>query len=180
MSRFAFVLMDVWRELNDHLTALEKVKIINHILFSVHHFHVYSYDEAPDEQYFISFNLAYKRATEVSICALYLWIAEKLSLPVRAVILPRKVLLAYLRTEKQDPAMAQSDVLFYINPAERGNVFSHGEMKHFLTLIKARDKMSYLEPVSNRQFVKYYLRKIKNIESRKYKSIVEEIELVLP
>lgn len=29
---------DVWLELNDHLTALEKVRIINHVLFDVHNF----------------------------------------------------------------------------------------------------------------------------------------------
>src|SRR5690554_606236 len=29
---------DVWLELNDHLTALEKVRVINHILFDVHGF----------------------------------------------------------------------------------------------------------------------------------------------
>ncbi len=37
-KQIAQIKQDVWLELNEYLTALEKVKIINHILFDVHNF----------------------------------------------------------------------------------------------------------------------------------------------
>ncbi len=181
MSRFAVLYTDVWRELNDHLTALEKTKIINHIVFEVHHYGVYSYRDAPEEQYFVPHNLAYKRATEISICAIYLWIAEKLDLPLKAVVLPQKLILAYLSPDMHyDMNMTTKNrILFYTNPADRGAVFTRKEVYMYLEMNKITKKSSYFEPISNREFVKYYLNIIKDIENPKYKMMADEIERVL-
>lgn len=37
-SKLAAIRQDIWLELNDNLTAFEKVRVFNHILFQVHGF----------------------------------------------------------------------------------------------------------------------------------------------
>ena len=37
-EKIEIVKKDVWLELNENLTALEKVKILNHIIFDIHKF----------------------------------------------------------------------------------------------------------------------------------------------
>ena len=37
-ARLASIRQDIWLELNDHLTAFEKVRVFNHIFFQIHGF----------------------------------------------------------------------------------------------------------------------------------------------
>jgi regulator of sirC expression with transglutaminase-like and TPR domain len=87
---------DVWLEINDELTAMEKVKIINHILFDVHQFsgNIANY-HAPQNS-FINSVLETKKGNPVSLGILYMIIAQELQIPIYGVNLPEHFIVAYV------------------------------------------------------------------------------------
>lgn len=87
---------DVWLELNDHLTALEKVRIINHILFDVHEFGRNNTNFMAPQNNFISDVLDSRKGNPVSLSVLYSVIAQRSGVPVYGVNLPKNYVMAYL------------------------------------------------------------------------------------
>ncbi|HKK63875.1 MAG TPA: transglutaminase family protein [Bacteroidales bacterium] len=119
----------IWLELNDHLTAFEKVRVINHFLFDVHNFSFSDSDFFSPHLYFINHALKYQKAQPVLLAIIYLEIAEQLELPIFGVSLPGHFLLCY-----QDKTYLNENngVMFYINPAAKGNIFGKDDLKSFL------------------------------------------------
>ncbi|MGE5424215.1 MAG: transglutaminase-like domain-containing protein [Syntrophothermus sp.] len=143
--------MDAWLEMNDELTALENIKVLNHILFKLHRFSGNKENpRIPDEQYLPSL-LRLKKGTSLSLGILYLIIAQKLKLPLAGVNLPEHFILAYLGDrELPDPQL--DDVLFYINPF-KGSVFTRREIELFLRQLKIKSNLDYFAPCTNREVI---------------------------
>jgi regulator of sirC expression with transglutaminase-like and TPR domain len=161
---------DIWREMNESLTALEKIKIINHILFKVSKFSIISSTKASIEQLFIPTILKTKKATDISITALYLWITEKLKLPVKAVLLPQKTILAFY---SHHTPTKQRTVLFYISPSDSGSVFTKEEIEKYLKEMKIEKEKSHFKGVSTKSFFSHYL---SIIEQQHNISIINDIK----
>ncbi len=68
---------DVWLELNNTLTALEKVRIINHIIFDVHGFSSNVKSFHSPQNSFINEVLDSKKGNPISLSILYSIIAQK-------------------------------------------------------------------------------------------------------
>ncbi|HSN49650.1 MAG TPA: transglutaminase family protein, partial [Bacteroidales bacterium] len=73
--------MDAWLELNDNLTALENVKVLNHIFFQVHHFEGNKEKANVPEEQLLPAVLRSRKGNALSLGILYLIIAGKLKLP---------------------------------------------------------------------------------------------------
>lgn len=143
---------DAWLEMNDNLTALEKVKIINHILFDIHNFgpNVTNFF-SPNNQY-INLLFETKKGGPILLSIFYATIAQRLGLPIHCVNLPKNFVLAY--KDRFYPITESSDerdsILFYINPFNRGSVFGRKEIDVFLQQQKIDPKPEYYLPCSNR------------------------------
>jgi regulator of sirC expression with transglutaminase-like and TPR domain len=140
--------MDIWLELNDNLTALENVKVINHILFEINRFEGNKINlNAPQNQY-LNTLLESRKGSPLSLGMLYIILASKLNLPVYGVNLPQHFILAYLaETDIAEPT--DDDVLFYINPFNKGAVFTRREIELFLRQMKVRTDRSFFAPCSH-------------------------------
>lgn len=143
---------DAWLEINDNLTALEKVKIINHILFEIHNYgpNVINFF-APSNQY-INTLIETKKGGPILLSIFYAAVAQKLGLPIYCVNLPKNFVLAYKdRFHSTSESSDNKDsILFYINPFNRGSVFGHKEIDVFLQQQKIEPKPEYYLPCSNR------------------------------
>jgi len=146
---------DVWLELNQNLTALEKVKVLNYILFDVHGFANHSSNVFSLPSSYIHQVLETKRGNPYSLAIIYAGIAQMLELPIYGVNLPRNFLLAY-----KDPVFStiedapnRSKVLFYINPYNKGAVISYKEIDYYLEQQNMEKKEEYYLPCSNKQTV---------------------------
>ena len=73
---------DIWLELNPNLTALEKVRIINHFLFEVHKFSGNIYNMYSPQNSYINQVLETKKGNPVSLSIVYICIAQKLGIPI--------------------------------------------------------------------------------------------------
>ena len=146
---------DVWIELNNNLTALEQVRIINHILFEVHRFSGNTVNYHAPQNSYINNVLDSKKGNPLSLSVLYSVIAQRLDLPIYGVNLPRHFILAYVDRVSLASGMnlEEANVLFYVNPFSRGGVFSKKEIDFFLKQLKLQPSSMYYQPCTNLQIV---------------------------
>lgn len=149
---------DVWLEINDNLTALEKVKVINHVLFDIH-----QYRGHPPSQKnllnacFINELIDTKTGNAISLGILFVVIARHLDIPVFGVNLPRHFILAYADDTipaKEADEYRESDILFYLNAMNRGAVFTQNEIELFLKQLKIEPKEEFFLPCNNVTIIK--------------------------
>ncbi|HEY1039796.1 MAG TPA: transglutaminase-like domain-containing protein [Bacteroidia bacterium] len=176
---------DVWLEINDELTALEKVKIINHILFDVHQFsgNIANY-HAPQNSFFNAV-LESKKGNPVSLGILYMIIAQELKIPIYGVNLPEHFIVAYVDEfanllKLSDDHSEADNVLFYINPFSKGIIFSKNDIDQFLQQLKLDPKSSFYKPCSNLEIIKRVIRNlIYSYEKLGHVEKIEELNVLL-
>lgn len=137
---------DTWIELNDNQTALEKVRIINHLFFDVEKYT--SSKPVTPSSYFINNFIENKQGSPNIITIFYGIVAQKLNLPIYPVSLPKNFVLAYQSSYHPNYNDPRS-ILFYINPFNNGAIFGRHDIENFLQKegIEVEDK--YLLPCSN-------------------------------
>lgn len=137
---------EIWLELNDRLTALEKIRVINHFLFSVNKFNRSVRGLQSSQLYLVNHVLDTKKGLPITLAVIYAEIAARLELTVFCVDLPHNFLLCY-----QDKSYADDPdgILFYINPYTRGTVLGRSEVEHFLNEQHIKHKPEYFRPCSN-------------------------------
>ena len=153
---------DIWVELNDNLTALEQVKVFNHVFFDIHGFagNIDNYHAAGNS--FINQVLYSRKGNPLSLSVIYMLVAQSLDLPIYGVNLPEHFVLAYTGKAFDTATMQMEDhkVLFYINPFSRGMVFSSQEVEKFINQLNLEPIPAYFEPCSNCDII---LRMINNL-----------------
>lgn len=145
---------DVWLEINDNLTALEKVKILNFIIFQIHRFGRNTSDFYSPKNSYINQVIEFKTGNPISLAIVYLSVACRLGLPIYGVNLPKNFILAYKDEYRQyNSADEAEDVLFYINPFNKGAVLGRREIDYFITQQQLEPIPSYYKPCSNRDII---------------------------
>jgi regulator of sirC expression with transglutaminase-like and TPR domain len=172
---------DVWLELHDDLTALEKVKIINHILFEVHQFggNITNY-HAPQNS-FINNVLESKKGNPLMLSVIYALICKELNIPVYGINLPQHFVLAYVNDYANlidvNNKTLSNNILFYINPFSKGLIFSQKDIDQFLKQLNLEPDNKYYLPCSNIDIVKRCLTNlIYSYEKLGYMEKLEELK----
>jgi len=165
---------EIWLELHDDLTGIEKLRILNHFIFEVHGF------KGNVERYHHLNNscldkvIEHKTGNPLLISSIYLAVAKKLDIPLYGINLPQHFILGYVDTSS--PLLAISDkeqpeVLFFIDPFSGGNLFALGEVKLFAEQLKVETKPEFFIPCDHVVMVKrcltnmlYSLKKQKSYE----------------
>ena len=122
---------DVWLEISESMTSLEKVAVINHILFKVHLFDISESDSPTIENLVLDRLMLSKTGDVLSLTTLYLIIARHLHLDLIPIMLANKLLLVYEDNLATSLAFGnESDkYLFYLNVAHMGSVISPKEIQ---------------------------------------------------
>lgn len=148
---------DIWIELNPNLTALEQVRVINHILFEVHYFVGNNTDFHHPHNSFINMVLESKRGNPLSLSIIYAILAQKLAMPIYGVNLPQHFILAYMGGEGTYGLYdldKNKEVLFYINAFSKGTIFNRNEVEVYLQQLKLSQSDNYFYPCSNIEMIK--------------------------
>lgn len=171
---------DVWLEINDNLTALEKVKVINHVLFDIHHYR----GQAPSKKstlstFFINELMDTKTGNSITLGIIFISVAQYLHIPVFGVDLPRHFILAYMDDMiplKDVEDYRESEILFYLNAMNRGAVFTQNEIELFLKQMKIELKDEYFLPCNNRIIIRRLISEM--IKSYKEENKSEKAEML--
>ncbi len=122
---------DVSQELNDNLTALEKVKVVNHIIYDIHKFGAKRRKLFSAQTHTLNNLLDTRKGSNLSLGILYLIIANSRELPIYGVDLSKHFMLAYTKRRKQtnEECLSAEDVLFFINPSTGGSVITKEDVE---------------------------------------------------
>lgn len=166
---------DLWLEINDNLTALEKVRIINHLFFDVYKFRGDTTDYYAPENSFINDILIRKKGNPLNLSAIYSIIAQSVNIPIYGVNLPRNYMLVYVEKlySQTENSFHNNDILFYINPFNRGEIHSQNDIFNYLKRINLPVEEQYYMPCSNIITISRSINNLINI----YKHKNEEVKM---
>ena len=147
---------DIWLELNDQMTAFEKVKVFNKIFFELHGYHGDNKNYYSPVNSYINTVLESKKGNPLSLGVVYSYVAQLLDIPIYGVNLPNHFVLAYIDENGSNYFLEDSNefgVLFYINVFSKGSILNEKEIKEFLSEINIDYKRDYFEPCSNSSII---------------------------
>ncbi len=147
---------DIWLELNDSLTEIEQVNVINHILFTAYGFEGNKKDFVSPQNNFIGDVLNNKKGNPLSLAVLYQVLANSLEIPIYGVNLPNHFILCYIDEEHctmDNENVDEQGVLFYINPFAEGNITLINEIDTFLYHLNLPQEVKYYRPCNNTEII---------------------------
>lgn len=150
------IVQEVWMEMNNDLTPLEKVKVINHVIFDINKFVGNTTNIKSPDNYYLKPLLETKKGNPLSLGMLYILIARSLRIPIYGVDLPRHFVLAFLEEQHPKPASETNadQVLFYLNPFNRGAVFTKNEIDLYIRQMRLEPVETYFKPCSNHSIIR--------------------------
>jgi len=126
---------DAWLQMNDNLTPLEQIRVLNHIIYNIHKFSRNNTDFYSPKNSYINQVIENKKGNPVSLAIIYLIVGTKLGLPVYGVNLSKNFILAYVEEffGSPDEVLPEDKIVsFYINPYNNGAVLTKREIDYFL------------------------------------------------
>ncbi|MFT6165603.1 MAG: regulator of sirC expression with transglutaminase-like and TPR domain [Vicingaceae bacterium] len=136
-----------WLEMNPDYTALEKVGVLNKVFFELNGFSGNKEDYNAPRKSYINNVLQSKKGNPISICMLYLELAERLRLPIYGVNLPEHFVVAYLMLPLQYlETVDDESVLFYIDPFNKGSLFQRSDIENYLKKLKIDQQEKFFMP----------------------------------
>jgi regulator of sirC expression with transglutaminase-like and TPR domain len=145
------IAQELWLELNIDLTPLEKVKVLNHVFYDINHFSGNTANIHLPENFYLKNLLESKKGNPLSLGIFYLIIAKSMRIPIHGIDLPKHFILAYTDDEKQ--SLTADDVVFYLNPFNKGAVFTKNEIDLYVKQLKLEPQSKYYEPCSNKNII---------------------------
>lgn len=156
LNKIEKLIQDAWLEINDELTALEKVRVLNHIFYDIYQFRGKLPNQTKVGDFFLNELLDTSKGSSIAMGILYVSIAQKLNVPVFGVDLPLHFIAAYMDDNlpvKKPTDYNQEEVLFYIAVVNKGSVFTHNEINKYLYQLRLETKPEYFVPCSNTQVI---------------------------
>ncbi len=136
-----------WLEMNPDYTALEKVGVLNKVFFELNGFSGNKEDYNAPRKSYINNVLQSKKGNPISICMLYLELAERLKLPIYGVNLPEHFVVTYLILPLQFlDTVDDESVLFYVDPFNKGSLFQRSDIETFLKKLKIDQQEKFFMP----------------------------------
>lgn len=170
----------IWLELHQYLTPFEQVSIINQIIFYYQNYQLVEPNEHQLSYYHLDSVLKIKKGNSLSLGILYLVLAELLHIPIYGIFLPKQFILAYCKDYSFNKNLGQDDVLFYINPMNKGAVFTRNEIKDYLQVLGLEPENKYFVPWSNTEIIRSQLEILKLICSKKeHEGLAQQIQSII-
>lgn len=135
-AEFEQIYHHVWRDFKEDLSPTDQVKVLNSIIFNKLRFRANTKNFHSPSNSMINVVLQSKRGNPITLCAIYMIIAQQLNMPVYGVNLPNLFILTYKQGEKQ----------FYINVFNKGLVFSKEDIDNYIEHLGLPLKEAFYEP----------------------------------
>jgi regulator of sirC expression with transglutaminase-like and TPR domain len=141
---------EVWPQMRDDLHPIDQLKILNTVMFDQLKFGANTKNFHAANNSFINVVLDSKKGNPISLCVIYMWIAQKLGMPVYGVNLPNLFVLTY----KKD------DLQFYINVFNKGLIFNKTDIDNYIAQLNLEPNDIYYQPCANLEIVRRVLRNL--------------------
>ncbi len=142
---------ETWLEFKPDLYPFDQVKVINSVLFNKLKFGANTKNFHSPGNSMLNVVLETKRGNPITLCIIYMLVAQKLKLPVNGVNLPNLFVLTY-----KDSKHAQ----FYINVFNKGLIFSRQDIENYINELHLTHQPSFFEACSNLEIVRRVFRNL--------------------
>lgn len=141
---------DVWPQIRENLHPVDQIKILNGIIFDQLKFGANTKNFHAANNSFINVVLESKKGNPISLCVIYMWLAQKLGFPVYGVNLPNLFVLVY----------KHEGVNFYINVFNKGLIFNRVDIDNYLVQLNLPQNDMYYNPCSNLEIIRRVIRNL--------------------
>ena len=141
---------EAWLEFRAEAHPYDQIKILNSVIFSKLKFSANTKNFHAPGNSMINVVLESRKGNPLSLCVIYLLVAQKLKLPVSGVNLPNLFILTY-KTE---------DTQFYINAFNRGLIFSKEDIDNYISHLNLNPLDIFYQPCNNLDIIKRVLRNL--------------------
>ncbi|MBS1508134.1 MAG: transglutaminase family protein [Bacteroidetes bacterium] len=141
---------ETWLEFRPDLYPFDQVKVINSVLFNKLKFGANTKNFHSPGNSMINVVLESRKGNPITLCVIYLLVAQKLKLPVHGVNLPNLFILTYKDENHQ----------FYINAFNRGLIFSKQDIENYIHELHLVPQSSFFEACSSLDIIRRALRNL--------------------
>jgi regulator of sirC expression with transglutaminase-like and TPR domain len=162
---------EAWLELKPQNHPYDQVKILNSVVFGKLKFSGNTKNFHSPANSMINIVLDTRKGNPISLCVVYMLIAQKLKMPVFGVNLPNLFILTY-----KDPNYTQ----FYINAFNRGLIFSKEDIDNYIAELRLNPEEMFYQPCSHSDILARVLRNLINsFEKLGEHDKTEEVKVLL-
>lgn len=121
---------NIWLELSQGLSPLERIKVFNNILFHVNGFNRYLGSNPETLPPLLSQTIEHRSGGDFASSLIYLLLGMGTELPLKGFLLGKKLFLSYSNFGEEDaiPFLSEDEPLFLIDPPSLGLVLSRQEI----------------------------------------------------
>jgi hypothetical protein len=150
-NELSIIASDISKHLSDSMSPIEKVSVINDILYDNYNFRGDKKNYHSPENSSFGKLLQTKKGNPLTNSILYIELARLLNLPIMGINLPNHFIVGYLNSKEnhQYPnnyKFSKKDVKFYINPFSQGVVLKHDDVQDFIQEINVINNEYYYIP----------------------------------
>jgi regulator of sirC expression with transglutaminase-like and TPR domain len=142
---------ETWLEFKPDLHPFDQVKIINSVFFNKLKFGANTKNFHSPGNSMINVVLEGRKGNPITLCVLYMLVAQKLKLPVYGVNLPNLFVLTY---------KDESHTQFYINAFNKGLIFSRQDIENYINELHLAPQESFFEPCPSLEIIRRVLRNL--------------------
>ncbi len=162
---------ETWLEFRADLYPMDQVKVVNGVLFNKLKFGANTKNFHSPGNSMINIVLETRKGNPITLCVIYMLVAQKLKLPVFGVNLPNLFILTYKDAQNAP---------FYINAFNRGLIFTRQDIENYINELHLVPQNSFFEPCDNVEIVRRALRNlIMSFEKMGEHAKAEEVKLLL-
>src|SRR5436190_9346222 len=162
---------ETWLEFKPDLYPFDQIKVINSVLFNKLKFGANTKNFHSPGNSMINVVLETRKGNPITLCVIYMLVAQKLKLPVHGVNLPNLFILTYKDNHNNQ---------FYINAFNRGLIFSKQDIENYINELHLVPQSSFFEPCDNLEIIRRALRNlIMSFEKMGEHAKAEEVKLLL-
>ena len=156
---------DIWMQMIYDMSPVEKVKLINHVIYGTNGFTGNTTNHQDPQNSYISQVLESRKGNQILLAVIYSIIAQKLDIPIYGVNLPQHFILAYVDETPAESIMVSGDlfedrILFYINAFNKGFMFGRKDVDAFLKQLNLKPNEHFYEPCTNIDIIQRVLRNL--------------------
>ena len=153
---------NMWLELNNYLTPIEKINVLNSIFYNYYKQKGVEISYESPDPFLINKTLETKKGNALSNGLILIVLCELLDIPVKAINIPRQFILGYFDEQYDvlNPVGHSSEKInFYIDPLN-GQMYSHKDIENYFKKLSVPPVTSYFRPISNRRIIQYLLEEL--------------------
>ncbi|TGE19298.1 transglutaminase-like domain-containing protein [Hymenobacter elongatus] len=144
---------EVWTLLRPEMHPADQIQALNSVFFRTHKFAANTQNFHSPANSMLHLVLETRRGNPLTLCVIYLLVAQRLELPLYGVNLPNLFVLTYRPKDR-------TVLPFYINCFNRGLILSRTDIEHYVAQLNLSSNDIFFDPCSHLDIVRRALRNL--------------------